>query len=70
MADPLGALRVHAACSQLQLFLAHLTHAQGVQIMNNQITLVGHAGKDPESKTFEDSNNTVVKFSLAVKEYL
>jgi single-strand DNA-binding protein len=37
--------------------------------MNNQINLVGHAGKDPESKTFEDTNNTVVKFSLAVKEY-
>lgn len=37
--------------------------------MNNQITLVGHAGKDPESKTFEDTSNTVVKFSLAVKEY-
>lgn len=37
--------------------------------MNNQITLIGHVGKDPVSKTFGDNHNRVVKFSVAVKEY-
>ncbi len=37
--------------------------------MNNQITLVGHVGKDPVSKSFGDTGNKVVKFSIAVKEY-
>lgn len=37
--------------------------------MNNSITLVGRVGQNPTLKTFEDSTNTVAKFSLAVKEY-
>jgi len=37
--------------------------------MNNQITLVGHVGQDPQPKLFGDTGNKVVKFSLAVKEF-
>ena len=37
--------------------------------MNNQITLIGHVGQNPQIKTFGDTGNQVVKFSLAVKEY-
>lgn len=37
--------------------------------MNNSITIVGNVGKNPVSKTFGDTNNKVVKFSVAVKEY-
>ncbi|MBI4534146.1 MAG: single-stranded DNA-binding protein [Candidatus Melainabacteria bacterium] len=37
--------------------------------MNNSITLVGHVGKEPQAKTFGDTGNKVVKFSIAVKEY-
>ena len=37
--------------------------------MNNQITLVGHVGKDPVTKSFGDTGNKVVKFSVAVKEF-
>lgn len=37
--------------------------------MNNSITLVGHVGKDPQTKTFRDTGNKVVRFSVAVKEY-
>lgn len=37
--------------------------------MNNTITLIGHIGGNPVSKTFEDNHNRVVKFSIAVKEY-
>lgn len=37
--------------------------------MNNQVTLVGHVGKDPVTKAFGDTGNKVVKFSIAVKEY-
>lgn len=37
--------------------------------MNNSVTLIGHIGQDPRSKTFADTGNKVVKFSLAVKEY-
>ena len=36
---------------------------------NNQITLAGHVGQDPRSKTFDDTGSKVVKFSIAVKEY-
>ncbi len=35
--------------------------------MNNQITLIGHVGQNPQIKTFGDTGNQVVKFSLAVK---
>ncbi len=35
--------------------------------MNDSITIVGHVGKDPLSKSF--GHNKVVKFSVAVKEY-
>lgn len=37
--------------------------------MNNQVTLVGHVGKEPVTKSFSDTGNKVVKFSIAVKEY-
>ena len=37
--------------------------------MNNQVTLIGHVGQNPQIKTFGDTGNQVVKFSLAVKEY-
>src|ERR1700677_2860126 len=37
--------------------------------MNNQITIVGHVGQAPTSVSFQDSDNKVVKFSVAVKEY-
>ncbi len=37
--------------------------------MNNQINLVGHVGKNPQTVSFEDTGNKVVKFSIAVKEY-
>lgn len=37
--------------------------------MNNNLTIIGHVGKDPVAKTFSDTGNRVVKFSVAVKEY-
>ena len=37
--------------------------------MNNQITIVGHVGQAPTSVSFKDSDNKVVKFSVAVKEF-
>jgi single stranded DNA-binding protein len=37
--------------------------------MNNSITIVGRVGQKPQSKTFGDTGNKVVKFSVAVKEY-
>lgn len=37
--------------------------------MNNQVTIVGHVGKDPVIKSFEDTGNKVVKFTIAVKEF-
>lgn len=37
--------------------------------MNNQVTLVGHVGKEPVIKSFDDTGKRVVKFTLAVKEY-
>ncbi len=37
--------------------------------MNNSITVVGHVGRDPIAKSFGDTGNKVVKFSIAVKEY-
>lgn len=37
--------------------------------MNNSITLVGHIGKAPTVKSFSDTGNKVVKFSIAVKQY-
>ena len=37
--------------------------------MNNSITIVGHVGRAPQSKDFDDTGNKVVKFSVAVKEY-
>ncbi len=36
--------------------------------MNNSITIVGHVGQNPTTKTFL-SGKKVVKFSVAVKEY-
>lgn len=37
--------------------------------MNNAVTLVGHVGQAPSAKTFSDTGNKVVRFSLAVREY-
>ena len=37
--------------------------------MNNQIMICGHVGQAPTSVSFKDSDNKVVKFSVAVKEY-
>lgn len=37
--------------------------------MNNTIVVVGHVGKNPESKIFGDSGKKIAKFSIAVKEY-
>ena len=37
--------------------------------MNNQITVVGHVGQAPNSVSFGDTGNKVVKFSVAVKEF-
>lgn len=37
--------------------------------MNNQITVIGHVGQAPVSRLFDDTNNKVVKFSVAVTEY-
>ncbi len=37
--------------------------------MNNQITLLGHVGKNPVETSFADSGNKVVRFSLAIKEF-
>ncbi|HEY9683268.1 MAG TPA: single-stranded DNA-binding protein [Drouetiella sp.] len=37
--------------------------------MNNSITLVGHVGQAPHAVSFSDTNNKVVKFSIAVKEF-
>lgn len=37
--------------------------------MNNQVTLVGYVGQTPTIVPFEDTGNSVVKFSLAVKEF-
>lgn len=37
--------------------------------MNNAVTLVGHVGQTPSAKTFSDTGNKVVRFSLAVREY-
>jgi single stranded DNA-binding protein len=35
----------------------------------NQVTLLGYVGQVPTVRTFEDTGNKLVKFSLAVKEY-
>ena len=37
--------------------------------MNNSVTFVGRVGKDPVSIVFDDTQNKVVKFSIAVKEF-
>jgi single stranded DNA-binding protein len=37
--------------------------------MSNQITLLGHVGKNPVETSFADTGNKVVKFSIAVKEF-
>jgi len=37
--------------------------------VRNEIFLVGRAGNDPEVKIFEETGNTLVKISLAVKPY-
>lgn len=37
--------------------------------MNNSIIVVGRVGQKPAVKTFADTGNKVVKFSVAVKEF-
>lgn len=37
--------------------------------MNNSITIVGRVGDNPKAIVFEKTENKVVKFSVAVKEY-
>ena len=37
--------------------------------MNNSITIVGHVGQKPQTVSFGDTGNKVVKFSVAVKEF-
>lgn len=37
--------------------------------MNNTITIVGHVGQKPQTVSFGDTGNRVVKFSVAVKEF-
>lgn len=37
--------------------------------MNNMLILHGHVGQAPSSTTFTDTDNKVVKFSIAVKEF-
>ena len=37
--------------------------------MNNQITLIGRVGQAPVTTTFTDTDNKLVKFSLAVADY-
>ena len=36
--------------------------------MNNSITIVGHVGQKPQTISFKDTGNKVVKFSVAVKQ--
>ncbi len=51
------------------LTAAPKTRTEVQNIMNNNLTIIGHVGKDPVAKTFPDTGNRVVKFSVAVKEY-
>lgn len=37
--------------------------------MNNSLTIIGHVGQEPRSVSFANTGNSVVKFSLAVKEF-
>jgi single-stranded DNA-binding protein len=37
--------------------------------MNNSITIIGHVGQKPQTVSFGDTGNKVVKFSVAVKEF-
>lgn len=36
---------------------------------NNAITVIGRVGQTPTARTFGDTGNKVVKFSVAVKDY-
>lgn len=38
-------------------------------MMNNSITVIGHVCKTPVPKSFDDTGNKVVKFTIAVREY-
>lgn len=37
--------------------------------MNNQLTLAGYVGKDPEERLFEKSETKLARFPLAVKQF-
>jgi len=45
------------------------THTEVPRSMNNTVTLIGYVGRHPQAKTFPDTGNKLVKFSIAVKEY-
>lgn len=71
MADPYGArlgASLQAEKAVFSWWHQH-TRTEVQNIMNNNLTIIGHIGKDPVAKTFSDTGNKVVKFSVAVKEY-
>ena len=37
--------------------------------MNNHITVIGYVGQPPKKTYYADTNNSVVKFPIGVKEY-
>lgn len=37
--------------------------------MNNQITLAGYVGKDPEERLFDETEKKLARFPLAVKQF-
>lgn len=46
-----------------------VVHYAKLCIIDNSITVVGHVGQKPQTVSFGDTGNKVVKFSVAVKEY-
>lgn len=37
--------------------------------MNNQVSLAGYVGKDPEERLFDETEKKLARFSLAVKQF-
>ena len=71
MADPYGA-RAGASMQAekaVSFLVAPSTARRCKILMNNQITIVGHVGQKPQTVSFGDTGNKVVKFSVAVKEF-
>jgi single-strand DNA-binding protein len=70
-ANPCGA-RIGASmqAAKSRVFLVAPKHNTEVQkTMNNSLTIVGHVGQKPQTVSFGDTGNKVVKFSVAVKEF-